>query len=191
MLAINATNANLIPLGSVTIENLEEIFLPARRLLSLLAAIVLLQSCNLSSKAPKEVSDMGEKVRVGSLIYNVIEAEWKSQLGAFPSARTPESNFLLIHLSVTNGGGAAKSVPILSLENSNADTYQESTNGQGVDHWFGVLRQLPPAVTDEGWILFDVPTNGYRLRITDTDADGTERVSFVKIPLKLQDSAAQ
>jgi hypothetical protein len=34
-------------------------------------------------------------------------------------------------------------------------------------------------------VLFDVPTNSYNLRVSDTGEDGAERAAFVSIPLKL------
>jgi hypothetical protein len=48
-----------------------------------------------------------------------------------------------------------------------------------------LIRMLPPAQTEEGWVLFDVPTNSYNLRVSDTGEDGAERAAFVSIPLKL------
>lgn len=130
---------------------------------------------------------MGEKVRVGSFTYDVLEANWKSQLGESVTARTPERNFLLVRLSITNSGGEAATVPTFQLENSSGDTYPESQNGANVPHWLGLLRRLEPAQTEDGTLLFDVPTNTYRLRITD-GVDGG-KVFHVNIPLRL-DSAS-
>ena len=48
---------------------------------------------------------MGERVAVGPLTYNVIESAWQNQLGSEFKMRIPEQRYLLITVSVTNGGG--------------------------------------------------------------------------------------
>jgi hypothetical protein len=129
--------------------------------------------------------DIGEKVGVGALTYTVLESDWKSQLGESATARVPEANFLLIRISIKNGARDAKMVPALTLENTAGNSFTEVTNGAGVTNWLGLIRMLPPAQTEEGWVLFDVPTNSYNLRVSDTGEDGAERAAFVSIPLKL------
>src|SRR5690242_18120287 len=69
--------------------------------------------------------NLGDKVQVGPLIYHVMEADWRTQLGEFPSVRMPERKFLLIRLSVTNSGGGTVMIPQAELENSRGDSYQE------------------------------------------------------------------
>ena len=138
------------------------------------------------SKAPI-ISEyrIGDRVVTGALTYNVVEARWSSQLEAFPAARIPDRNFLLVRVVITNGGGSDASIPFLKLENSRSDTYAESNDGAGVDNWLGLLRRVAPAQTVDGWLLFDVPTSSYRLRVTD-GAIEDEKVAFVTIPLTLQ-----
>ena len=128
---------------------------------------------------------LGERVGVGSLTFNVIESSWASQLGAVPIARLPERSFLLVHLSVTNGGGQSVSIPFLSVENAAGERFQESESGQGVDDWLGMLREVKPAETEQGWILFDVPTNSYRLQLVDGGEGTTEHSAYVALPLRL------
>jgi hypothetical protein len=135
--------------------------------------------------APAEYK-LGEQIPLGALTYNVIETSWASQLGAMPMARLPERSFLLVHLSITNGGGQKASIPFLSLVNRGGERFPESENGQGVDNWLGVLREIKPAETEEGWILFDVPQNSYRLQLVDNDDAGGERAAYVDLPLRLQ-----
>ncbi len=151
---------------------------------TVLVTLFCLNGCGKMEK-PKDVFDMGEKVKVGSLTYNVLEAVWKQELSAFPTNRVPERNFLLVRVTVTNSGGTDRSIPGLVLSNSKGDTYPESTDGSGVDRWLGVIRRLSPAGTEEGWLLFDVPTNSYKLRVADSDDDGTERTALINLPLKL------
>lgn len=154
---------------------------------ALASACVTLGSGCSSPKAIKSTADfkLGEPVGVGSLTYNVIETSWASQLGSISIARLPERNFLLVHLSVTNGGGQSVSIPFLTVENAAGDHFQESENGQGVDSWLGMLREVKPAETEQGWILFDVPTNSYRLQLVDGGESSVEHSAYVALPLHL------
>ena len=77
--------------------------------------------------------NMGEKVPIGPLTYTVVDSSWKTQLGDILKLRQPEQRFLLLQISVTNGGGSEHSVPFLQIENYNGQTYMESQNGDGVD----------------------------------------------------------
>ena len=88
---------------------------------------------------------MGERVVIGPLTYNVVETAWRSQLGEGFKLRLPHQRFLLITISVTNGGGKEVSVPLFTLENQNGQTFQESDNGEGVDNWFGFCADLARA----------------------------------------------
>jgi hypothetical protein len=128
---------------------------------------------------------MGERVTVGPLTYNVIESSWQSQLGADFKLRIPDQRFLMITVSVTNGGGKEISVPLLSLENGDGKMFLESADGEGVDNWFGLLRTLNPAQTQQGRLLFDVPLSGYKLRLTDGGPTGSEKYTWVEIPMRV------
>jgi hypothetical protein len=130
-------------------------------------------------------SAMGEKVTLGPLIYTVIDSSWRGQLGDNLKVRSPQQRFLILTLSITNGGGSDVSIPLLSLENSDGRDFLESDNGEGVDNWLGLLRTLSPAQTQEGRILFDVPLTSYKLRLTDGAGPGLERYGWVTIPLRI------
>jgi hypothetical protein len=54
-----------------------------------------------------------------------------------------------------------------------------------VDNWFGILRTLTPAQTQQGRIAFDVPLSSYRLRLTDGGSPGSEKFAWVEIPLRM------
>lgn len=151
---------------------------------AILALSALLGACNKASQTPAE-HIMGEKVTVGPLVYNVVESGWHSQLGDGFQIRTPQQRFLEIRLSITNSGGSDASVPLLELENSNGQDYRESDNGEGVENWLGLLRNIAPAQTQEGEILFDVPLASYRLRLTDGAGPGLEKYDWVSIPLRI------
>ena len=61
----------------------------------------------------------------------------------------------------------------------------EADNGEGLDNWFGILRNLSPAQTQQGRLIFDVPLTSYRLRLPDGGDPGTERFAWVEIPLRM------
>jgi len=128
---------------------------------------------------------MGEKVLVGPLTYSVIDATWKSELGQGYQVRTPSQRFLLLNLSVTNGGHQDASLPLLQLEGANGATFQELTNGDGVDQYLGILRNIAPAETLQGRVIFDVPLTSYRLRLVDGGDPAFEKFAWVQIPFNL------
>ncbi|HXP86956.1 MAG TPA: DUF4352 domain-containing protein [Bryobacteraceae bacterium] len=133
--------------------------------------------------------NMGEKVLVGPLTYSINDATWKSELGQGFQVRTPNQRFLLVNLSVTNGGGQDASIPLLQLEGANGTTFQELTNGDGVDQYLGILRNIAPAETLQGRVLFDAPLTSYRLRLVDGGDPAFPKYAWVQIPLNLNADA--
>jgi Domain of unknown function (DUF4352) len=152
---------------------------------SLVLLLVALGGCGSGGDSTRIDYPMGERVTVGPLTYNVIETVWRSQLGDAFKLRLPDQRFLLLTISVTNGGGQEMSVPLLTLENQSGESFRESDDGEGVDNWFGVLRTLSPAQTQQGRILFDVGLSSYRLRVSDGGSPGNERYAWVQIPLRI------
>jgi hypothetical protein len=150
-----------------------------------LAASLFLGGCGAKEPVQKTEFSMGDKIKVGPVTYNVIETAWRSQLGSEFKIRVPQHRFLMITISATNGGGKEVSVPLLTLENQNGDTFRELENGEGVDNWFGILRSIGPAQTQQGRIVFDVPLSAYRLRLTDGADPATEKYAWVKIDLRM------
>ena len=128
---------------------------------------------------------MGERVPVGQMTYTIVESAWKTQLGESFKTRSPENRFLLLKLSATNGTGQDVSIPFLTLEGTNGQTYRESSSGDGVDNWFGLLRTISPGQTQQGNILFDVPLSAYKLHVPDIADPGLEKYVVVNIPLQL------
>ncbi len=110
---------------------------------------------------------MGERVTVGSLVYNVFDDQWRPQLGSGPDARVPKDRFFLVRLSVVNGGAADIMVPTMTLVDDSGQTFNELTNGDGVPSWTGYLRRVRPADTLQGNVVFDVAPKHYLLRVTD------------------------
>jgi hypothetical protein len=134
---------------------------------------------------------MGEPVQVGPLIYTVLDAEWHDQLGEPPSVRTPQRRFFAIRLSVTNSGVASSGIPALRLVDSHGTAYEELSEGEGVQEWLGFLREVKPAETERGRILFDVPTGSYKLRLVNDAEPDLEKVALVEIPLQLGPNVPQ
>jgi hypothetical protein len=143
-----------------------------------------LAGCSHREPPPAEYP-MGEKVTLGPLTYNVIESFWRTQLGDALKIRPAQQRFLILSLSVTNGGGSDVSVPLLTLENPDGRDFLESDNGEGVENWLGLLRNISPAQTEQGRILFDVPLSSYKLRLTDGAGPGAEKYGWVTIPLRI------
>ena len=159
--------------------------LPTLCLLTLaLVAGLTLMGCKKQSSEQINFQ-MGERVIATPMTYNVIQTAWRAQLGDMFKLRVPERRFLLITLSATNGGGHPMSVPFFTLEGPNGQEYKELENGNGVDNWFGLLREIAPAETKQGNLVFDVPLGAYRLRLTDGGEPGTEKFVWVEIPLRM------
>jgi len=160
------------------------------QLAAVLAAILLL-SAGLSLTGCSKVAQtqasyrMGEAMRVGPFVYNVLESQWKTELGDMFQMRVPQNRFLLLRLTVTNSGGGEMVMPLLNLEDSQGNTFPELQDGQGITGWMGLLRSVPAAQTEEGWIAFDVPTNAYTLRLSDGGEADAEKTLLVDIPLSM------
>jgi hypothetical protein len=149
-----------------------------------LAAGLPLAGCKQQAPARTDFQ-MGETATAAPLTYNVVQTAWRTQLGDMFKIRVPERRFLLITLAATNGGGHAVSVPFLTLEGTNRQEFKELETGDGIDNWFGLLREVAPAETKQGVIAFDVPLGSYRLRLTDGGEPGTEKFVWVEIPLRI------
>jgi hypothetical protein len=146
-----------------------------------ISVVLTSQTACLKPTPPVSVFHMGDKVQAGPLVYTVMEADWRAKLGEEGQIRAPSHRFLIIHLSVTNGGSETLSVPGLKLIDDSGHVYDESMDGQGVRTWLGLIRKLKPVDTLEGNILFDVEPKSYKLKLDD---DNQGPVSMVELPLQ-------
>jgi hypothetical protein len=121
---------------------------------------------------------LGQKVTLGHLTYIAIDTEWYPTLGDGPGARAPLNQFLLVRMSVTNGGSTEAAAPNLSVEDSAGRRYPELNDGDRVTDWIGALRVLPPADTLSGNAVFDVPTGHYTLHILDENGQHEARIDL-------------
>ena len=157
------------------------------RELSLITGCLLLMSltaCSRSQPASTEHT-LGDQVQLPPLTYVVVESDWYTQLGDAFKVRSPQQRFMEVTLSVTNGGGSDVSIPLLTVENSGGQTFVESDNGEGVENWMGLIRNIKPGETQKGKVLFDVPLASYRLRLTDGAGPGADKYAWVSIPLRM------
>jgi hypothetical protein len=130
---------------------------------------------------------MGEKADAGHIVYSVLESAWKTQLGEGHSLRLPHDRFLLLRLSVTNGGPDEAGIPLTTLVSPSGKEYPELTDGAGVEDWLGVLRRLKPNETTFGWALFDAPREDYQLRVSNDAFDpANAKLALIQVPLRLE-----
>ena len=123
---------------------------------------------------------MGERVSSGSLVYNVFDTQWKTQLGEGPQARIPKDRFLLVRLSIANGGTQEVIVPNLSVVDDSGQSYTELSDGDQAPSWIGFLRRVKPAENLQGNIVFDVPPKHYELRVSD---ENDQKTAAIDLPL--------
>jgi hypothetical protein len=114
-------------------------------------------SCSSTEKFAVRTYQMGEKVTLGPFIYNAFETQWLTHLGDDVTPRLPQHRFFVIRVSILNSGGTELIGPNLSLVDDSGKVYEELSNGEGVPQWIGYLRQLKPADSSTGNLVFDAP----------------------------------
>ena len=139
-----------------------------------------LAGCADKSTFPVRTYPMGEKVTLGHLVYTVLETQWLTHLGDVETGRVPQGRFLLVRVVVTDSGGDPVVAPNLSVEDDSGHGYPELMNGEGVPEWAGYLRQIKPAESSSGNLVFDVSPKHYKLRILDEDG---QRAALIDLPL--------
>jgi hypothetical protein len=149
-------------------------------------AATFLTSCK-SDTYPVHTFQLGDKVQVGQIIYSVFETEWLPQIGEGTTARIPKNRFFLVRLSATNSGSSTVTIPGLTIADDSGKTYSE-IDGDGAPQWIGLLREVKPADSVQGNIIFDAPPAHYKLRVMDEDM---ERAALVDIPLSFSAETPQ
>ena len=156
------------------------------RLVAIAFAASLLSCSPTESEAPPHTYQMGERVSLGHIIYTVFERQWHAQFGAGAAARVPQNRFYLLRIAVQNNGPSEAIIPILELTDDSSASFQESSDGDGVQDWLGAIRQVGPGETKQGYVLFDVPQKRYKLKLTDEEG---KRTAWVDIPLTFDSDA--
>ncbi len=127
--------------------------------------------------------NLGDRVQAGPLVYTAIDTHWYLTLGSQASPRVPANRFLVVHMSVNNGGATDSAVPTISLVDDNNVTYNELTDGADIPEWLGVVRKIKPMDGDKGTVAFDVAPKHYKLRVSD---ESDQIVCYIDLPLNLQ-----
>ena len=163
-----------------------------RRSLTLIAALSLAACSPSTAKKDAKIYASGEKATVGPLTYSVVDTAYMPLLGDDPSnQRTPVNRFVVVDVSVTNGGNADANIPPMTLIDDSGKTYPELGDGAGVPRWLGVVRNVGNAQTESGQVLFDAPAKHYRLRLTgELDDDVSIDIPFTLIHEEMHDMKA-
>jgi hypothetical protein len=150
---------------------------------ALLVAPFALQIACVKPAPPVNVFRLGDKVQVGPLIYNVLEAKWRPQIGDGSEARVPDHRFLIVHLAVTNSGALDIDLPLMTIVDQAGQVSNESLDGRGVPYWMGLIRKLKPADTLDGTIVFDIDPKSVKLKLDDGSGVA---LSMVELPLQFE-----
>ena len=133
---------------------------------------------------PPQIYKIGERVQSGPLVYNVFEAQWKSQIGSGSSARIPARRFLAIHFNVTNSAPEPVAIPPLTLSDDSGRLFGEYLDGADIPNLLGLIRNVKPVETVDAVVLFDVEPRSYKLKLDDGSASG--RIAMVEMPLQFE-----
>lgn len=147
----------------------------------LCALFAALPACSSKQQAP--AYSIGQRVQVGTLFYQVIDAQWQSELGG--AKQPPKNRILQIRLTVTNSGPAEVSIPMLRLIDASGNEISEIAEIEGNSRWMGTIRRLQPALTEEGSVYFDVPVGAYKLEAVDNSVPESEKTALIEIPASL------
>ncbi len=160
--------------------------LPPRTLsiLSVGALLVLAASCGGRSTMKKTVAyRMGDRASIGSVTYVGLTADYRQEL---PGAKELMKNrYLVIALSITNGGGAEVILPHTRLIKPDGTEIAEVTEIDGFPQWLGLLRKVEPASTEQGYVVFDVPVGAYKLQVSSGGDPENEQLAQIEIPANL------
>lgn len=148
----------------------------------LLGALAVLSGCS-PSKPEVASFPIGQKVQVGKLSYQVLEASWVTEIQG--AKNPPKHRVLQLRLAVTNGGGQEATIPLLKLIDANGAETLEIAEIEDNSQWMGTLRRLQPALPEEGAIYFDVPVGAYKLEVVDNSVADDEKLAHIKIPASL------
>lgn len=140
----------------------------------------LISGCSNQAASTERTYPMGEKVAVGPFLYTVFETQWVTHLGMPPDEKVPQNRYFLVRVSIVNTGGNEVMAPTLSVEDDKGASYPELTANIGAPQWIGLLRQVHPADSIAGNLVFDCPPGHYKLRALD---DNGEKSALIDIPL--------
>jgi len=151
-------------------------------LVAAVAAVSLLSSCgDVGERSSAVVTvNVGEKLALGHINYQVFETQWLTHLGTGADARIPQHRFFLVRLKALNSLSNEIIVPNFSLEDDNGNTYPEISGGEGVPQYIGYLRNVKGVYFKECNAVFDAPPRHNKLKLSDETG---EKFAYVDIPL--------
>jgi hypothetical protein len=80
--------------------------------------------------------------------------------------RSPNASFLFIELTVRNDDKKARTIPPFSLIDENGAEYEAAAGATMLDGSIGLIDDLNPGVSKQGFVVFDVPrSHSYRLKV--------------------------
>ena len=141
---------------------------------------ILLSGCSGTTGRQTKVYQPGEKAVVEKLTYNIVDTQIAPKLVDDANPRFPQSRFFIVQLAVSNSSNRPMPIPSMTLVDDSGKVYNELADGSGVLRWLGIVRNVDPAQTEQGAILFDAPAVHYRLRLTD---DTDKEDIYVDLPL--------
>ncbi len=153
-------------------------------ILSVAALVVAATSCGEHLSVKKAVSyRMGDRATAGAVTYVGLTADYRQDI---PGAKDPLKNrYLVIALSITNGGGTEVMLPHTRLIKPDGTEIPELTEIEGFPQWLGLLRKISPAATEQGYVVFDVPVGAYSLQVSDGGDPEKEQLAQIEIPANL------
>lgn len=156
--------------------------LSASLLLLAVPAMLFNLSCGAGQQSSKATHPMGEKVQLGPLLYNVLEADWVTEIGEGADLRQAQKRFLVVRVSIENVGNKELTLPLFHAENLKGEHFLEIDNAKGLPDWLGLIRTVSPTATIQGRAIFDIDPGVYKLRLTDAGEPGEERMAYVELP---------
>ncbi len=159
--------------------------LPSRLLSILPVATLVVFAASCGGDAAKRITTyrMGDRAPTGSVTYVGLTADYRQDL---PGAKEPLKNrYLVIFLSVTNGGGGEVMLPHTRLIKPDGTEIGEVTEIEGFPQWMGLLRRVGSSSTEQGYVVFDVPVGAYKLQVSSGGEPDKEQLAQIDIPANL------
>jgi hypothetical protein len=151
-------------------------------------AILSLSACSPrdESEPTPHTYELGAHVPLGQLTYTVFDRQWLAQIGEGVGARIPQNRFYEVRISVLNGGSASSIIHTIDLVDDAGTAYHEIENGDGVPEFMGALREVAPAETAQGYLVFDVQPKHYKLKLSDAEE---KNFAMIDLPLSFDTAA--
>ncbi|MBE0657630.1 MAG: DUF4352 domain-containing protein [Bryobacteraceae bacterium] len=129
---------------------------------------------------------MGSPAVAGPLTYTVLHSSWTDNMETVDGVATAKQHFLVMEVSITNGGPEDAGVPLLFLVDEKGKETMEEQKMSGAPSWLGLMRAIKPLETMSGKIIFDVPMANYKLKVISGGDPEKEVEALIDVPLRLE-----